>query len=147
MDQEYKEIFSALYYSGFPLGYPARWARWGFEEPWFLSEDSGAIRRAIDEAEQQLLLDSRQRLRPDAKHFLLSNLMGMVVAPVRMRGEVDFKELAPMLRDDVALLVRAASRRQETLAPGEISSHAVLEAVATNWKKLKLSGLRIWGED
>ena len=34
-----------------------------------------------------------------------------------------------------------------TVPESELSGHSVLEAVAMNWKNLKLSDLRIWGED
>jgi hypothetical protein len=84
--------------------------------------------------------------------------MQMVFAPVRLRRSPDIEELASSLAADINLVLTEAARRQQIrerdsalpgLAPEqfELSSHAVMEAVATTWNNLRLSSFRIWGED
>jgi len=116
------------------------------------------VREAIDEADARLFQSTRRKLRADAKYFLLLNFMQMVLAPVRLRGSDVAAALASSLVADVSLVVNEAARQQQSrerdlglsgLAPeqSDLSGHVVLEAVANNWKDLKLSSFRIWGAD
>jgi hypothetical protein len=97
-------------------------------------------------------------MRADAKYFLLLNVMEMIVLPMQMHSRPFREELRPYLNSDLSLLVNEASKLQErreqvSVTPGlpivepELSGHSVLEAIAANWQNLKLSNLRIWGED
>jgi hypothetical protein len=160
MDSEYKDIFERLYQPLSDLEFPnAQYWHFAYAPQNPMADDSVAIRQAIDEAEQELIRSSRRRIRADAKYFLLMNFMEMVFLPMRVRG-VRFggEERYSLLRDDVNLVVDSAARLQaereqiprlsgQFLEVPELSGHSVVEAVAFNWKNLKLSDFRIWGED
>lgn len=144
MDSAYKEIFEKLYQSVPDPRYPNLEYRLFARLPYLPSDDSIAIRQAIDDAEAELIRSSRRGIRADAKYFLLVNLMEMVFLPMQLRGRNFREELRPALRDDLNLLVNDAARLQEQRegTPGgavtlpeetELSGHSVLEAIALNW--------------
>jgi hypothetical protein len=158
MDSEYKAIFERLYQ---PVPDP-RYDRLEYRlfawSPYLQTEDGIAVRQAIDAADAELLKSNRRRIRADAKYFLFLNLMEMVFLPMQMRGISLGEERGPALRADLNLLVNDAVRLQERREriPGEavilpeepeLSGHSVLEAIALNWRQLKLSDFRIWGDD
>lgn len=159
MDPVYEHIFDDLYNVQSDREYPNR-ARI-FEAANFASDEPvRAVRQTIDEADRELAVTQRLKLRSDARYFLLLNLSEMVVRPVQMRtGTPPFagpsEELDSFLRTDVNLLISDAARRhnerQRSLAQvrppdREISGHSVVEVLAANWTRLKLNSYRIWGE-
>ena len=159
MDPVYEHIFDDLYSAQTDREYPNR-ARIVEAAIFASDEPVKAVRQTIDEADRELVATRRLKLRSDARYFLLLNLSEMVVRPVQMRtGTPPFvgpsEELNSILRTDVNLLVADAARRhnerQIALAQArppesEISGHSVVEALAANWKRLKLNSYRIWGE-
>jgi hypothetical protein len=158
MDSEYKAIFERLYQPVPDPRYDKLEYRFFAWAPYLQGEDGLAVRQAIDAADAELLQSSRRRIRADAKYFLFVNLMQMVFLPMQIRGRSFREELQPALRADLNLLVNDAVRRQEQRerTPGEavmlpeepeLSGHSVLEAIALNWRQLKLSDFRIWGDD
>lgn len=143
MDREFKNIYSALY--SLPSNYPPRAIR-SPQSPLYFEEEL-VIRSAIEHAETGLS-ERGQRLRADARYFLLVNISEMIILPIQMRGNIPMGIINDMLRDDVNSIVNAAVRIEpEARRFPEISGHAVLEAIATTWKNLKLTELRVWGED
>jgi hypothetical protein len=160
MDSEYKDIFERLYQplSDREFPNPEYW-RFAYAPQNPMADDSEAIRQAIDEAERELIRSSRRRIRADAKYFLFLNFMEMVFLPMRVRGvRFGVEERSLLLGEDVSLVVNSAARLQaereripgppgQFLEVPELSGHSVVEAVAFNWRNLKLSDFRIWGED
>jgi len=158
MDAEYKDIFESLYEARPDLRYPTLQYRYFTLRQDPLGEDGVAVRQAIDYADAELFTSRRRRIRSDAKYFLFVNFMEMLFLPMRIRGEGLTDDLRSYIRADLDLLVNDAARRQGEREPTpgtsgqaviepELSGHSVLESVALNWKNLKLSDLRIWGED
>jgi hypothetical protein len=146
MENQYREIFSLLYgpvtrVVDYPPGESVRvlYQTLPRERPYQETEDD-VVRQVIDEVER----DGHYSIRPDAKYFLFVNLMQMVMIPLQLRERRNLDDVRSLLRPDVGLVVRDAARRTRG---EEISGHIMLESVAANWKNLKLSDLRIWGED
>jgi hypothetical protein len=152
MDPQYRDIFQLLYKQEPEPRY------WVAQAP-PLVDDSSVLHRTIDNVDEELFRSRRRRIRADAKYFLYVNFMEMVFLPIRIRGRYP-EELITSLRADLELVVNDAARLQEVrerrqgsgseaLSPfePELSGHSVLESVALNWRNLKLSDLRIWGED
>ena len=143
MDAEYRDVFEAMYTRRISPSIPP---------PGPPGQDELIVRHAIDDADARLFQSRQQRLRADAKYFLLLNFMQMVFAPVRLLGRDVTAELTSSLVADINLVVNEAARRQQIL-PGlaaeqsDVSGHAVLEAVSNRWRDLNLSSFRIWGED
>jgi hypothetical protein len=95
------------------------------------------------------------RMRPDAFHFLVVNFHQMIVAPIQMRRSETLlheqssiadleneRELDEAVSEDIHTILSAAS---DDPIKGEISGHAILEAVAKKYKKLRTTRLEIWG--
>jgi hypothetical protein len=152
MDPEYRDIFESLYKREPEPRY------WVAQVP-PLTEDSRVLQRAIDYADEELSRSRRRRIRADAKYFLYVNFLEMIFLPMRIRGQYP-EEVLSSLRADLELVVNDADRWQagREQPPGfggearqivepELSGHSVLESIALNWRNLKLSDLRIWGED
>lgn len=148
MLDEYYEIYrdlSDLYRSeqrwrvppyGWPLELypfePPRLARWASD--------------AIDEVLAELQLT--QRLRPDAKHFLLINLHQMVLLPVAAGGGANApppEELRAMMKTDIRTIIGDAIEESSQDERDEITGGALLRSIARRWSDLKLNSLRVWG--
>ncbi|TET47495.1 hypothetical protein E3J62_01305 [candidate division TA06 bacterium] len=106
------------------------------------------VTEAIEEAVLELGLS--ERIRPDAKHFLLVNFHQMVVLPL-LHPEIAFQEssaniiekLPRRLKDDVQTILSIVSKEKESNE--EISTGDVLKATADVWRKLHLNKWNIWG--
>ena len=83
---------------------------------------------------------SGARLRDDAKAFLLGNLVSMIALPVAEGGKISEAELSEALRHDVSLLVSEAKADSEN----EISGHAIIDALSSNWNRLRTTALNVW---
>jgi hypothetical protein len=104
MDSEYKDIFEKLYQPLPDPRYPnIQYWRFAYAPQDPLTDDSVAVRQAIDEAERELVRSSRRRIRADGKYFLLLNFMEMVFLPMQVRG-IRFRgeERSSLLRADVS---------------------------------------------
>jgi hypothetical protein len=151
MDEIYRDIYSRIYDSVQPERNQERelntyWRDQSLDSPL----DAGTIRLMIDEAEREayrnrgerlLTRVPPERLRPDAKVFLLINLLQMVAVPVQLSQRGRNIDLRRVLFADTVTLLRSA---EDEATGNEVSSHAVLKAVAKNWQKLNLSGLKLW---
>ena len=90
------------------------------------------------------------KVRPDAKHFLLVNIHQMVVLPYSKfvdqgngmvrEGDFDWQQA---IREDVEMILNEVS--PDISQEGEISGHDVIESVSKVWDKLKSSSAQIWG--
>jgi superoxide dismutase, Fe-Mn family len=91
-----------------------------------------------------------QRVRPDAKYFLLTNYSEMVVEPL-LAAEVirysDRERLLDLLRQDTRTILRTAEAMTQQGNPTpvrEISSHVVLDSVSQSWPRLHLASSTHW---
>jgi hypothetical protein len=113
---EFESIFESLY-ANYLEAHPG-------DEP--LQGIAEAIDRSITE------LGIEQRIRWDARHFLLVNLHQVVTLPMDRAGRMD-GDLWNLLRNDAKVILAKAAEK-----PGEISAHAVLDATAAVYGSLVL---------
>ena len=121
------------------------------------------VRTAVERSEREL--PREMALRPDARLFLTVNLHQMVVMPLLHEnagpsvfpfsgGEL-WGELQAMLTEDARTILGIAARDAFAEPPPdvyhsegrpiELSSGAILRAVAASWGKLRLDRFEIWG--
>jgi hypothetical protein len=113
----------------------------------------GIVERALDAVLKELRYDDR--LRPDARLFLVVNVHQMVVLPLLIGPSdvrVQFSGLArqdfpsqleqAVVRDLRTILVEASL---DSVSSHEISAHAVVNATARNWARLEILGFDVWG--
>jgi hypothetical protein len=101
------------------------------------------IDNAIIEAQGELGLGDR--VRPDARLFLLVNLHQMVALPVAGvsgRYREPQSRVEEYVRQDVRDILEAA---KEESKDAEVSGHAVVGALARIWEKLQINKLEVWG--
>jgi len=106
----------------------------------------GRVRALIEATVSDLQLQS-ERLRPDARLFLLVNYYELLVRPLRLRtSPMDEEEIFSRLRSDATHTLAKAAE-----TTGEISGHLVMSTVNTEWHELQLgaearvvSERRIW---
>ena len=118
---EFETIFESLYASylkAHPGDEPLQW-----------------IAEAIDRSVADLGIG--QRIRWDARHFLLVNLHQVVALPMDRAGRMD-GELWSLLRKDVKVILAQAAGAAHGQEGGEISAHAVLDATAGAYGSLVL---------
>jgi hypothetical protein len=142
MDETNLSVFSRLYQhpgSRIIRGYPPT--------PYRVSGLAEIVRKAID-AQSEELGGRGVVVRPDAQYFLLLNLLNMVARPILMSGQTDMAEVERAIFGDVFLLLDSASKQPPAeIRRTEISSHAIVEALARNWRALRISQFRFWGGD
>jgi hypothetical protein len=87
-----------------------------------------------------------ERIRPDAKHFLLVNFHQMVVLPLAHPEAEGIgpppPELEQILRDDSMNILSTAV---EGSREGEITASDILKTISDLWDRLGMSQFRIWG--
>lgn len=105
---EFEEIFESLY-AAYLKAHPG-------DEP--LTWIAEAIDRSVAD------LGIEQRIRWDARHFLLVNLHQIVTLPMDRAGRMD-GDLWSLLRNDVKVILARASE-----GAAEISAHSVLDATS-----------------
>ena len=140
MDEIYRDIYSRLYDVTDEFFLPRYAPDQTFFTNWVF--DPGRLRRSIDTAELSLISERKIKLRPDAKFFLFVNLWQMVVLPIQLANRAEGFQMENILASDIELLLKEASVGRKV--GDEISGHAVLDALSTNWKRLKLSGFKLW---
>ncbi len=146
MRQEYYEIYGDLYDM-----YRRRWfdvREWYFDfGPMFESRVLRWITEAIEYAISDLGLTNR--VRPDAKHFLLVNLHQLVVLPLihPESKQIPIPELRDMLKNDVAQILKYSSQSEESEYNNrrEISGSLILKTISRIWKELSLNKFEVWG--
>lgn len=104
--------------------------------------------RVIESVISELQLS--QRVRSDAKYFLLINYTEMVVEPLlaaEVIGYSDRERLLDLLRQDTRTILRTADAMTQQGNPTpvrEISSHVVLDSVSRSWPRLHLASSTHW---
>lgn len=149
MDDIYTGIFSAMYEREDEMR-RSYWFRFGFPRTGREVEFGETIRSAIETASEAVRRRNGTEVRPDAKYFLLLNLLQMLAMPILIARREDPGRVEEDAAYDVDLILRDASesRIAPTQSPSndrlEISAHQVIDAVSRNWSKLRLSRVRIW---
>lgn len=136
MDRTYREIYQRLY-----DGPDIEVAFYVFQFPHGpLDASRGVIRGLIESAEDTLQreTDGKVSCRPDAKLLLLENFSNMIAAPIRFANRR--LKVRDILEHDIRLLMTTAKPDEE----GEISGHAIVEALSHNWRGLRISEFKIW---
>jgi hypothetical protein len=99
--------------------------------------DAAAV-RAVDSAVEQ----EEPELRPDARLLLVVLAREFATLPTSaVRPELS-EEVASAIRDDVRTIVRRAADLQQG---GEVSSHAVIDALSATWGDLRTTSFHVWG--
>jgi hypothetical protein len=148
MRKEYYDLYRSLfeeYEFGLAPFYPFPW-RFRLHRR-FASE----IADAIDEMIESKKL--RQRVRPDAKYFLLVNLHQMIAIPYLFafepveRYEKGLGDLRNAFRHDIDLILSSAVDLQKTggRSNEEISAHDIIRSIDRSWKELMTAKFDIWG--
>jgi hypothetical protein len=96
------------------------------------------IRVRIDNAIDELYLS--ERIRPDAKLYLLVNFHRLVVMPLLEGGSFSTDEGFDYLSDDVGILLRRARDLADSREEEEISGHLLVDALSEVWDELRLLG-------
>jgi hypothetical protein len=99
--------------------------------------DTAAV-QAVDSAVQT----AGYELRPDAHLLLLLLAREFATLPVSTVRPEQRGEVASATREDVATIVGRASDLQQG---GEISSHAIVDALSATWNELRTTSLHVWG--
>lgn len=101
------------------------------------------IRKSIDR------VDKEDKLRPDAKYFLLVNFHHLIVRPLieqrpirDFRNEKDYFELEDNIQSDLEAIITDS---RDNVTQEEISGHQVMKSIDRLWKSLKTTKLEIWG--
>ena len=108
-----------------------------------LRPDVRLVTEAIDAVLREMGLE--QRLRPDARLFLVVNVHQMVVLPLSYTAHMPPRDLLKdMIRDDIrsVLQVAISSERRDQR---EVSGHAVVNALSQVWEKLRITEFQLWG--
>lgn len=119
------------------------------------NQDSAArfVERAVKGVIDKLKLNSR--IRSDAYHFLLVNFHQMIVMPIlmdpngpiqnhfnRKRNPFYPNDFYKVISDDIEKILLSATNNKDH---DEISGHAILDAVAQQYKNLQTMKFEIWG--
>lgn len=109
----------------------------------------GVIMRMIANEIEYFEMNSKIRLRGDAKLFLLINFHQMIVRPLllatisrQIEQSILRKELFYMVRDDVRTIIDYSRKESDG---EEISGHSIMRTVDSMWRELKSSSFEIWG--
>lgn len=97
-----------------------------------------SLRKIIDKANSQF---AKNRLRSDAKLFLLLNFGEMVAGPLA-KANVPQTTITRDIEKDIQTVVKLAA--DIVPASDQISSHQVVSAVNVMWGKMKSLAHKIW---
>ena len=98
--------------------------------------------RLIDDAVKKLDVP----LRPDARHFLMTNLSEMVIKPVAAANDSRDNQMIAKhkIQKDVERILRHSQNGVEGRKDEEVSAHGILRSVAALWDKLLINAAGIW---
>jgi hypothetical protein len=115
---------------------------WGLVQPTRRRSDVRLVDDAITEITSELGL--RDRLRSDARFFLLVNLHQMVLLPLSYSEQMPRPRasLEKDIRDDIRTILETAGEQSNQR---EISGHIVINVLSNVWKDLRVTKLNLWG--
>ena len=126
MERRFHDIYDNLY------------SEYGNELGSAQAELAQQIRVRIDNAIDELYLS--ERIRPDAKLYLLVNFHRLVVMPLIEGGSISTDEVFGYLSNDVGILLRRARDLADSREAEEISGHLMVDALSDVWDELRLLG-------
>jgi hypothetical protein len=85
-----------------------------------------------------------ERIRPDAKLFLLVDFHRLLVMPLVESGRMTPDEDFGRLGDDTGFIISSARDLADRDQEEEISSHRVVDTVSQEWDNLQLTRESIW---
>lgn len=151
MKKEYYEIYGDIYDSYRSGDIGMRFSRELFFE-YGSTQQLRSIRWTTEAIEKSISrLGLTDRVRPDAKHFLLVNLHQLVVLPIIHPDapHISHEELRSMLEHDSELILKVASESKSNNTKWndgrEISGGSIVRTVSELWGELSLNKFEIWG--
>jgi len=101
------------------------------------------IRRSIDNS------DKEDKLRPDAKYFLLTNFHNLIVRPLiddyrYVLDNPDLSNLGEYIAEDIQTIINTTTNEISTDSE-KISGHQIMSTINGLWKTLKTTSFDIWG--
>jgi hypothetical protein len=91
------------------------------------------------------------KMRPDAKLFLLSNLHQSFVTPLVKAQKLSEDEILGYLHSDTETILRKAEKIAVERAEGQedavVSGHIALDALSQSWDEMDLAKPEIWGHE
>lgn len=143
MRQEFYEIYEDLYEEYYVLHTEIERSRYFPFLPPYRRDKRRLIRIALDACEHAMSqTETRDKMRPDAKHLLLINLHQMIALPLAMSRDRNKIEIKEILRKDAETIINVAKNESNN---EEISGHSIISAISNTWSELKSSHLDIWG--
>jgi len=100
------------------------------------------IRRSIDNS------DKEDKLRPDAKYFLLTNFHNLIVRPLiddyrYVLDNPDLSNLGEYIAEDIQTIINTTTNEISTDSE-KISRHQIISTINGLWKTLKTTSFDIW---
>jgi hypothetical protein len=104
--------------------------------------DARLVDDAISDITKELGLGNR--LRSDARFFLLVNLYQMVLLPLFYSEQMPrpWASLERDIRDDIRTILETAGEQSNQR---EISGHIIVNVLSNVWKDLRVTKLNLWG--
>lgn len=151
MNREFYSIYEQLFeiYGHYPV--PMWWPeRWPERMPITFRADEilRRIKSSVDRGVERANLSNR--LRPDARLFLLVNFHQLFLLPLYyVRGwSGEYEEYVNAVDPDIDLILKEAdksARKAGYEEKPEITGRHILDAVHNLWKELRLNRFEIWG--
>lgn len=137
MKEEFYKAYEELYYE---YVYEQDFRR---RRPYSLyAEEYHIIRKIIISIDNA---DKENKLRPDAKYFLLVNFHHLIIRPLfdrRLFREKFYPEIENDIEADISTIVSETKQESEQ---GEISGHKVMDTINKSWRNLRTTRLELWG--
>lgn len=140
MKEQYHEIYESLYKD---YVYEQDFIR--RKRPFHLDEYyiTKTIKKSIERA------DRENRLRPDAKYFLIVNFHHLIVRPLieerpyrsKFQEERIF-DLEDSIHSDIETIINSSLKTAENK---EVSGHQIMRTIDKLWKELRTTKLELWG--
>jgi len=146
MDQEYHEIYRKMYeeYGSLRPQYGVRLSR-VFEDPGSQGELRSAVTRIKSAIDGYVETRDSLSIRPDAKYFLLSNFVQVILIPViAADAYADVKQLLEDAAADVTIVLDEATQSTADERDEGVSSHDIIQSINNVWYRLKLTDALQW---
>lgn len=146
MDKGYNDIFETLF-SELPLLYEERFYRSRIAPypPGELLDNLREVRNYITSVASD---NQYKKIRPDAKLFLLSNYLHMVLLPVMFKSYRDEKgfPLNSEFRDNIRRDIDQILSEADNTSSKEITSHSIVGSINSIWGKLFTTVKMSWSD-
>lgn len=140
MKEIYSRIYEELYYN-YPNNYYPEFLHYSRRFEFNLIR---SIRTKIEKSTNE------DKLRADAKYFLLVNFHELVLKPIlegEYYGEVtNENELLKNIEDDIQNIISTTINVEEN-REGKISGHKIIGTINMLWRELKTTRIGAWGND